>query len=328
MNRRSGDGPLAAWRRIVGLLAVGVLLTLAACAGSGPVDDTGVDAGTTTDADTATNTDAVGTGEGVLPSALTASLSQPRLDVAAGLVRARITNGSGAGFTVREMRLESTGFASPMTSELTGIVIGPGRVVDLPVKLGEAVCSGEGIAHEVHLDYEQDGEVGSVVVPAVDDGGRIADLHAAECFVADTEDVAVLSLEGPLQERELDGVLVADLRIEVAPQGGPGALDLVRVRNTTLLQHVDPTAGDRQPDGAGLEVAVAGEEESQDILITLVPARCDAHAVAEDKQGTRFRVDVELDGSAGIVTVAAPPDLMAALYDFVQRSCGAADLSG
>ncbi|NLG21227.1 MAG: hypothetical protein GX555_07320 [Actinomycetales bacterium] len=252
---------------------------------------------------------------------LTASVYQSRMDVAAGQVEAQLTNGSGIGFTVRRLSLESTGFRSPMTSGLSGIMIGPGRVVDLPVPLGGAVCAGDSLAYEVHLDYElDDGRTGTVVVPASDQGGRMADLHAAQCLASEADTVATLTLTGPPEERELAGTLVADLTVAVAPAGGTGELELVRVRNTTLLQFVDPDTGERQPDGHPVAVTVAGGDNPSTIVLTVVPACCDAHAIADDKQGTRFRVDVRLDGREGTVTVAAP-EVTTALYGFVQRAC-------
>lgn len=291
-------------------------LVLGACASAGPGDEGTVSApGATPDAGVAA------TAAPHLPG-LTASVDQSRMDVADHQVKARLTNDSGTGLTVRRLSLESTGFASPMTSPLSGIVVGSGRVVDLPVPLGPAVCSGGSLRHEVHLDYAlDDGTGGTVVLPATDAEGRIGDLHSAECFAAEAETVAGLTLVGPPEVRELDVALVADLSVEVTPRDGTGTLELVRVRNTTLLQLVDPVTGERQPDGYPVGVTVSGDEAPSDLVLTVVPARCDAHAVAEDKQGTRFRFDVRLDGREGTVAVPAPPELTTALYDVVQRAC-------
>jgi hypothetical protein len=52
------------------------------------------------------------------------------------------------------------------------------------------------------------------------------------------------------------------------------------------------------------------------------PARCDPHAVAEDKVGTLLPVELEVGGATGVVKVAAPPALRADLYRFVAVACG------
>ena len=296
--------------RLVPALAVLLaVLFLGACAAGEPKAETPAPSG--------------GTAETPAPTGLTASVDQARMDVAAGQVSVRLVNGSPGEVTVQGLTLHSTGFAPPMTYDRSGIVVDAGRAVDLRVSLSDAACAGGPLEHEAHLDVEfADGRSQDVVLPAVDVEGRLADLHETECFAAETEEVAVLTLLGPPQPRDLGGVLVADLMVQVRPQGGPGVLELVRVRNTTLLQLVDPDTAQRHPDGLPVEATVAGTDEPRDLVLTVVPARCDAHAVAEDKQGTRFRFDVVLDGREGTVSVAAPPEVTTALYDIVQQACG------
>lgn len=263
------------------------------------------------------------TAETTAPTGLTASVDQARMDVAAGQVSVRLVNGSAGEVTVQGLSLHSTGFTHPMTYDRSGIVVGAGRAVDLRVTLSDAACTGGALEHEAHLDVEfADGRSRDVVLPAVDVEGRLAELHETECFAAETEEVATLTVLGPPQLRDLGGVLVADLVVQVRPQGGPGVLELVRVRNTTLLQLVDPDTAQRHPDGLPVDVTVAGTDEPGDVVLTVVPARCDGHAVAEDKQGTRFRFDVVLDGREGTVGVAAPPEVTTALYEVVHQACG------
>lgn len=295
------------------LLAV-LVLVLGGCAGGGrPGDGAASVPGATT---------APSGVDGIV--GLTASLYQTRMDVAVGQVQVQLTNGSDTGFTVRGLTLSSPGFESPMVSPHREIVIGPGRAVDLAVPLGEAVCPGEELKHLVQLDYGlEDGSVGSTVLPTLDQGGRIAELHAQECFAADVAGAATLTVTGLPQERELEDALVADLHIAVSARDGSGALDLVRVHNTTLLQLLDPVTGERQLAGYALDKVALEPSDAgpPSLVLTVAPARCDAHAVAEDKQGTRLRFDVVLDGREGTVTVPAPREVTVALYDFVRRAC-------
>ena len=42
-----------------------------------------------------------------------------------------------------------------------------------------------------------------------------------------------------------------------------------------------------------------GDTEPIEVDLPLVPLRCDPHAVQEDKRGTVFTLDVEVDGRTG-----------------------------
>lgn len=115
--------------------------------------------------------------------------------------------------------------------------------------------------------------------------------------------------------------LTADLPVDVTALG-PGAdeVEIVHVGNTTLLQQFDPTSVSRLP--AGREIALrAPASGTASITLTLVPGRCDPHAIAEDKQGTRFPVRVNIDGTTGTVPLVAPDEVKVALYDFVREAC-------
>ena len=61
------------------------------------------------------------------------------------------------------------------------------------------------------------------------------------------------------------------------------------------------------------------------VPVTVAPARCDPHAIAEDKQGTRFPVTVHLDGRAGpaiTIIVAADDDVRSGVYAAIRQACG------
>jgi len=68
-------------------------------------------------------------------------------------------------------------------------------------------------------------------------------------------------------------------------------------------------------------LTVDGRSQTSAVTLTLVPARCDPHAVAEDKRGTVFPLRVSVDGTSGTVYVAADAEVKAALYDFVRAAC-------
>ena len=57
-------------------------------------------------------------------------------------------------------------------------------------------------------------------------------------------------------------------------------------------------------------VAVAaGDTDPLAVHLPLVPLRCDPHAVQEDKRGTVFTLEVEVDGEPGEIELAASEDM-------------------
>ena len=70
---------------------------------------------------------------------------------------------------------------------------------------------------------------------------------------------------------------------------------LVGIRETNLLTFTGLA------DGAlplGIDIGAAARA-TRTIPLPLLPARCDPHAVQEDKRGTVFAVDVTVDGEPG-----------------------------
>ena len=58
------------------------------------------------------------------------------------------------------------------------------------------------------------------------------------------------------------------------------------------------------------------------VPLPLLPARCDAHAVQEDKRGTVFRLFVEVGGEPGSFDLVATPELRGTLLGWVADWCG------
>lgn len=114
-----------------------------------------------------------------------------------------------------------------------------------------------------------------------------------------------------------DGAAVAELTVRIANHGAtPVRLDTVK--STTLLQ---PAAGGWLWEPA--QVVPAGE--SVTVRLDAAPARCDLHAIAEDKVGTRFDAAVSVLSDPidrGSLTLVASDQQRARLYGFVATTCG------
>ena len=124
-----------------------------------------------------------------------------------------------------------------------------------------------------------------------------------------------MSLTAPAQEPA-----PAELLISVEPTGEPGTVTVDTISSTTLLN----PAG---PDGIGvpqldLGIAVSADGPAE-IRVPIVPNRCDPHALAEDKIGTRMPLHVTLpDGTSGRLVLSASDELRAQMYAFFSSFCG------
>jgi hypothetical protein len=112
----------------------------------------------------------------------------------------------------------------------------------------------------------------------------------------------------------------AELVISVEPTGADGTVTLDTIHSTTLL---NPSG----PDGIGvaeLDLGIAIDKDGPaEIRIPIVPNRCDPHALAEDKIGTRMPLYVTApDGSGGRLVLSASDELRAQMYAFYTTYCG------
>jgi hypothetical protein len=143
-------------------------------------------------------------------------------------------------------------------------------------------------------------------------------LHDEGCLVENVDAIALLtavSLTAPAQEPA-----PAELLISVEPTGEAGTVTIDTISSTTLLN----PAG---PDGIGVNQLALGVELGadgpQELRVPIVPNRCDPHALAEDKIGTRMPLYVTLaDGSEGRYVLAASDELRGQMYAFFSAFCG------
>lgn len=244
-----------------------------------------------------------------LPDGLEATLVQLRSDVADRRAQVRVRNDGDRAVTIGEVRVTDPRFAPAATRVVErSTELPPGTAVDIRVALGDAVC-----------DAPATGPASVTLGLRTADGDRTATaripelfpflqaLHEAECLRARIDEVAALGIEG--FEPSTSGE-PAILRLRLAAQdAATAALFVTGVRDTNLLTVADPFS----------PIRVGG---TQTVDIPLVPARCDPHAVQEDKRGTVFRVDVDLDGEPGSFDLAASPQVRAAILAWVADRCG------
>jgi hypothetical protein len=198
-----------------------------------------------------------------------------------------------------------------------GALIPDGAARDLRVGFPGAICPVPSATTEVVVDYTfADIRQTSRLAPA-DPFGVIERLADRDCLARSVASAARLTLSDSLAVATSDDG-TATLEILVEPSGDADApsFTIESVDATTLLS---PAHGDARWT---VDAVVRPADEPSSIRLPVSPARCDAHAVAEDKVGTILPVRVRLDsGAAGIVHVPSSDVLRSALYEFIARSC-------
>lgn len=157
----------------------------------------------------------------------------------------------------------------------------------------------------------------SIALEATDPLGILARNNAELCLSAAAAAVADLALAPDL-------AVAPDLRTAVVhllvdPAGGArgsGRLTLERFEGTTLL-------AEASADPWPVDTVVRAGDAPFVMNLRLRPARCDAHAVAEDKVGTLLPVRVAVGMRSGQLKFVAGATLRSQLYEFVTKACAA-----
>jgi hypothetical protein len=261
-------------------------------------------------------------GPTTLPDGLTVTAFQNRFDYGARVLELKVANGSGAPLTITRATFESTRFAEPVSWDReTDIPVGAAR--DLRVHLPDAVCDGGAEpSASVTLEFElAGGMTGSARVTPDDPMGQLDVIAAADCLVVAVDRHATITAADTLDwtpgERS-----PAVLDIVIDPTGADGTLEITSARDTILFALV---AADGSPSSAEpLGIVIGPDSEETVVHLELVPNRCDPHAVAEDKRGTFFPLEVSAsEGRTGTMWIPVSAGVKSELYAFVASWCGA-----
>lgn len=268
---------------------------------------------------------------GTLPEGLTVAVTQLRSDVAERQAQVQIRNGTDETLRIGAVRLDDPRFEGGATRVVDRTsTVAAGATVNVRVQLPDAACDADG-AHSasnaprstvtVMVDYEIDGRAATGTATADEVFPFLDALHARDCAAARVAEIAAVGW-GAFTPSAAGQP--AELELTVVPQSGTGTLAITGIRETNLLSFVGVSGGVGMNTGVlplGVEVAGADRPAST-VALPLLPARCDPHAVQEDKRGTVFTLEVTVDGTPGQVALAAPPELRSRLLTWVTEWCG------
>ncbi|KQV24706.1 MULTISPECIES: hypothetical protein [unclassified Microcella] len=265
--------------------------------------------------------------------AVEAEVYRTRIDAARDGIQLSVTNEGDAALALDGARLESP-LLSAALERIDDAVIPAGATRDLPMTLVEPRCpaSPEGRAPDapeaVLLVPLADGSVTELRVPTTDRIGQWAAWVESACFAQAVAERVELSVRA---DGGAGGTIGVELVVRpregpVGDRGGAEVVRLMSVSGTVLLGALD-AAGERA-EGIPLDVVV--DPASPTVAPIVVPLRfspnrCDAHAIADDKQGTLFRVGVALGERTGTVTIVSDDATKEALYAALTASCAAND---
>lgn len=258
------------------------------------------------------------------------------------IIEIQLTNNSADTVTVHAASITTQLFAAGIAWRASpdGTQIPPGQAKSLPAQLTAANCGtgtattvplspgagnpgtgGQDVAASVTVRLSPNGADESLT--ATDPFGVLVRNNTEQCLARAAGAVAKIALEpeltvsGDARWAVLRLSIRPSLRTPPAQQGGgsgAGRLVVERIDGTPLLAE-DPA----RPWPLNLAVEAGGP--AQMIELGIRPARCDPHAVAEDKVGTVIPLRVAVGARTGILKIAADRDLRGRILDFVTAAC-------
>ncbi|MGM0930762.1 MAG: hypothetical protein ACQEXN_13765 [Actinomycetota bacterium] len=215
---------------------------------------------------------------------VSAAVDQGRAQYTDRVVNLLITNISREPVLVTSAALHSglyEGAADWKPTRTGGTRVAAGATVSLPAELPPAKCSAdqpsEDAVHRitVTMDSERSG-LSTVEVPASDPHKVLSRNHSNDCLAQAAASVAGLRIDRTL--KVLPGSGSAVVGIDVQPSGGKDSMVIESFGTTTLLDEDGTHAWPRN-------LRVNGTDPASRLSLQIVPTRCDAHALAEDKAG-------------------------------------------
>lgn len=250
------------------------------------------------------------------PDGLTVSIKQGRLDVVAGRLVVRFDNTGDAPVTITGFDVLTPTFAQQL-ERAKPIDLDANDAVDVRLDLPASDCDAEPGPVVVALGYRSAAGSGSGELTADDPFDTVARVNAADCLAESVAEVAAIVMPEHLRSTGTAAERRAFIDIEVVPEAsGDASMRIERVFGTTLLNAeggIDWTIG----------TDVAAGDAPFTLSLPVRPARCDAHAIADDKRGTILPFDISTsDGRSGRLDLPAADGLKSELYAYYGERCG------
>ena len=259
--------------------------------------------------------------ESARPLQITVEVNQSRDQYGKQNIQLLFTNVSGGPLNMAAARLSSPLFQEDILWQPTGggLELPPNQPKSIPVRLPTPVCRGQSTSQQsvAHVRYSEPGRAGLLEAApvAVDPFGVLERNNMELCLAAEAAAVADIALDRRL-EVGADG-RTAVVRLVITPKETDGAgktMTIGSIDGTTLIAEPADRPWPR-------DVRIVQGTGPTQLRLRIRPARCDPHAIAEDKVGTLLPLHVSAGGGQGLLKIAAGTELRAQIYDFVTAAC-------
>lgn len=251
-----------------------------------------------------------------IPDGLSVAIQQGRLDVVAGRLVVRFENEGDAPVTIEGFTVE-TPTLSPGLERTKPFELPAHDAIAIRLDLPASICDAEPGPLVVDVTLGTSTGAGEARLVADDPFDTVARVNAADCLGESVSEVAAIVMPAHLRSTGAGTERRAFIDVVVEPAAsGDGSMRIERVYGTTLLNAEDGIDWTLGTD-------VAAGDAPFTISLPVRPARCDAHAIADDKRGTILPFEIETDdGRSGRLDVPASDGLKAELYAYYGERCG------
>lgn len=251
-----------------------------------------------------------------LPAGVTVELKQLRSDVAARQAQVTVVNGTDETLTIGAIQVHDPRFEeSAERVRDRESRIAAGAAVAIPVQLAPVTCPApDDASATVTIEWSTGRTAGSATADLPDPLSFVPPLHERECRAAELAEAADVSLSSFAPSA---AGTPADLTLTIDPTGrAAAAVDGIQ---TTNLLTWSESVGQLYPIAVRVR---EGDTEAIEVHLPLMPLRCDPHAVQEDKRGTIFTLEVEVEGQPGEIELPATEEMRGRILKWVAQWCG------
>lgn len=245
------------------------------------------------------------------PEGVVVHIDQSRIQRNGRLMFLRVENNTQQQISIREYRLTSPRFTDVSWSG--DEEIGATYETDLEFTMPPGRCGGT-IDAVVELTYRVNGGADRRSrLPADDRYGNALDFADRDCTQHTLESAANLKVGTPVVEGTGRNS-VLNVPVTMTPTGKRSDVRFAGFGDTTLFRQTSESP-------AAVDVPLGGP--AVNLTMQIVPARCDAHVLAEDKVGRLFAVKVIADGLAPDASYFLPLSTpqRKAMYSFFRSHC-------
>ncbi len=259
---------------------------------------------------------------------ITAEINQLRDDYSRQIIAVQLTNNTAGPLTVLSASLTSPLFSGTMEwpAPPGGIELPPRQTKILQAQLPAPECgiqtspANEGTAVSLRL-AEGNGQEPAPTVPATDPYRVMERNNSEMCLAQAAAAVADIRLAPDIEvSADAQGAV---LTLAITPRSTPGAVNPGSTGSLTI-NWIDGTPLLEEDPGAPWphSVSVRAGGSLQQFRLGIRPARCDPHAIADDKVGTLLPLRVSAGGRDGILKIDAGAVLRGRIYEFITAACG------